>query len=139
MPGARRRLPSTDPNDLEASIGGTMPGFTLKIVGHALCRSFFTSRLLKFGILSMVATTTGELIGGGWRCGRGIDWDFASFSSFQTHLCGGRQKLWDADQIVCSGGEDKEPFDQVAPPVPGLSQAADRLDPAERLFDTAFA
>jgi hypothetical protein len=70
----------------------------------------------------MAATTTGELIGGGGRCGRGIDWGFASFSSLQTHLRDGRQKLWDPDQIVCDGGEDKEPFDQVAPTMPGLSR-----------------
>ena len=83
----------------------------------------------------MAATPTGELIGGSWHGGRGIDCDFVSFSSLQTHLRCGRQKLWDTDQIVCRGREDKEPFDQVAPPMPGLAQAADRLDPTERLFD----
>src|SRR5262245_22474327 len=75
-------------------------------------------RLLKFGVLPMAATTTGELIGGGGRFGRGIEWGFPSFSSLQTHLRDGRQKLWDPDQIVCDGGEDKEPFDQVAPTMP---------------------
>ena len=75
------------------------------------------------------------MIGGSWHGGRGIDCDFVSFSSLQTHLRCGRQKLWDTDQIVCRGREDKEPFDQVAPPMPGLAQAADRLDPTERLFD----
>src|SRR5580704_19624308 len=93
-----------------------------------------SSRLRKFGILSMAATTTGELIGGGRR-GCGIEWGFASFSSLQTHLRDGRQKLWDPDKIVCDGCEDKEPFDQVTPTMPGLSQAASRLDPAEGLLD----
>jgi hypothetical protein len=83
----------------------------------------------------MAATTTGELIGVGGRRGRGIEWGFASFSSLQTHLRHGRQKRWDLDQIVCDGAEDKDPFDQVAPTMPGLSQAAGRLDPAEGLFD----
>jgi hypothetical protein len=83
----------------------------------------------------VAATTTGELIGVGRRRGRGIEWVFASFSSFQTHLRHGRQKLWDPDQIVCDGGKDKEPFDQVTPTMPALSQAAGRLDPAEGLFD----
>src|ERR1700686_2008149 len=92
------------------------------------------SRLRKFGILSMAATTTGELIGGGGRRGGGIEWGFASFSSLQTHLRDGRQKLWDADKIVCDGCEDKEPFDQVTPTMPGLSQAASCLDPAEGLL-----
>ena len=87
--------------------------------------------MLKFEILSMAATTTGELTGAGWRFECAVDWDFASSRSLQTHLCRGWQKLWDTDQIVSSSGEDKEPFDQVAPPVAGLSQAADRLDPAK--------
>jgi hypothetical protein len=83
----------------------------------------------------MTATATGELIGGDRRCGRGIEWDFASFSSLQTHLCCGRQKLRDADQIVCGGGEDKEPFDQVAPPVPGLRRPPVVLIQPNGLFD----
>jgi hypothetical protein len=82
----------------------------------------------------MAATTTGELIGVGGRRGRGIEWVFASFSSL-THLRHGRQKLWDPGQIVCDGGTDKVPFDQVTPTMPGLSQGADRLDPAEGLFN----
>jgi hypothetical protein len=83
----------------------------------------------------MAATTTGELIGVGGRRGRGIEWGFASFSSLQTHLRHGRQKRWDLDQIVRDGAEDKDPFDQVAPTMPGLSQAANRLDQVEGLFD----
>src|ERR1700730_19435197 len=57
------------------------------------------------------------------------------FASLQTHLRDGRQKLWDPDKIVSDGCEDKEPFAQVTPTMPVLSQAASRLDPAEGLLD----
>src|SRR4029077_1009735 len=45
------------------------------------------------------------------------------------------QNFWNANEIVGSGGEDEEPLDQFPPAMPGLAQAADRLHPAERLFD----
>jgi len=78
----------------------------------------------------MATTTTGELISGGGRCGP-LNGFCVIFVTPGTLM----QKLRDADQIVCGGGEDKEPFDQVPPSVPSLSQAADRLDLTEGLFD----
>ena len=64
---------------------------------------------------------------------RGIGMGFCVIFVTPGPLCGDWQKLRDADQIVCGGGEDKEPFDQVPPTVPGLSQAADRLDGMQHL------
>jgi hypothetical protein len=84
----------------------------------------------------MPASTTGELIGVDRAMGAALNRVFASLLSLQTHLGHAGQKLWDPDQVVCDGGEDKEPFNQVAPTMPGLSQAAGRLYPAEGFFDS---
>ena len=45
------------------------------------------------------------------------------------------QQLWDANEVAGCGGEYEEPLDQAATAMPRLAQAADRLDPTERLLD----
>src|SRR5271165_2430134 len=59
----------------------------------------------------------------------------ASFSLLRAESSCRRQNFGYADQIVGSGCEHEEPFDQGATAMPGLAQAADGLDPAEWFFD----
>src|SRR5678815_5882749 len=47
----------------------------------------------------------------------------------------GGDNFRDADEIAGRRRQDKEPFDQAAPAVTGLAQAAYGLDPSERLLD----
>src|SRR5215469_15670971 len=53
----------------------------------------------------------------------------------KTDSSHGSQKLGDADEVIGGRGQDEEPFDQLAPTMACLAQAANRLDPSERLFD----
>jgi len=66
---------------------------------------------------------------------RGIAYGFASYSMLQTDSSGCRQNFRDTNEIVGSGGQHEEPFDQATTTMAGLAQAADRLHPPERLFD----
>src|SRR5579871_329891 len=70
-------------------------------------------------------------------CGRQepvISYVLVPFSSLQTDSSRG-EELGNANQIVSSRGQNKEPFHQAATAMTGLAQAADRLHPAEWLFD----
>src|SRR5208282_6684955 len=97
-----------------------------------------SSRLLKNVVLglnfSMSAMVMRGAIGCDRRCERGVGYGFASFSALQTDSSRRGQKLGDANEIVGGCSQDEEPFHQVAPAMSGLAQAADGLDPAERLF-----
>jgi hypothetical protein len=67
-------------------------------------------------------------------------WSERLFGMFVPHFrrsrpSRGRDKLRDADEIISGRSKDEEPFDQLAPPMPGLAQPADGLDPSERLFN----
>src|SRR6516162_4242949 len=66
------------------------------------------------------------------RCIGGVG---GSFLALQTDSSRRGQQLWDANEVVGCGGEHEEPLDQAATAMPRLAQAADRLDPPERLLD----
>jgi len=66
---------------------------------------------------------------------RGIGGSFALYSTGQTDSSRCGQNFRDANEIVGGRGQHEEPFDQAASAMSGLAQAADRLHPAERLFD----
>src|SRR4051812_15982715 len=48
---------------------------------------------------------------------------------------GSREQRPQSDQVVGRGGEGHLPIDELASTMPQLSQPADRLHPAEDLFD----
>src|SRR3974377_2124778 len=66
------------------------------------------------------------------RCIGGVG---GSFLRLQTDSSRRGQQLWDANEVVGGGGGEDETPRQAATPMPRLAQAADRLDPPERLLD----
>ena len=83
----------------------------------------------------MFSRVSRELKDADRRYWRGIWGIFASSSALQTDSSRGGDNFRDADEIAGRRRQDKEPFDQAAPAVTGLAQAADGLDPSERLLD----
>ena len=73
--------------------------------------------------------------GGDPRHGSGIGYGCAPSSTLQTDSVHCSQNFRNADDIVGCRSQNEEPFHQVPPAMSGLAQAADGLDPAERLFD----
>ena len=101
------------------------------------------SRLLKKfnarSILLMFSRVSRELKDADRRYWRGIWGIFASSSALQTDSSRGGDNFRDADEIAGRRRQDKEPFDQAAPAVTGLAQAADGLDPSEPAPRSAYA
>jgi hypothetical protein len=67
-----------------------------------------------------------------------IDQIFAhneSFPMLQADSSCGCQNRGDANEVVGSGRENEEPFNQAATAVPGLAEATNGFQPAERLLD----
>src|SRR5215469_10395765 len=67
-----------------------------------------------------------------------IDQIFAhngSFPMLQADSSCGCQNRGDANEVVGSGRENEEPFNQAATPVPGLAEATNGFQPTERLLD----
>jgi hypothetical protein len=60
---------------------------------------------------------------------------FVSSSTLPADSCCCGQELWDSNKIVGDRGENEEPLNQPAAAMAGLAQAADGLDPSERLLD----
>ena len=83
----------------------------------------------------MFASVSGEPKDADGRYWRGISGIFASSSVLQTDSSRGGDNFRDADEIAGRSGQDEEPFDQAAAAMTGLAQAADGLDPSERLLD----
>src|SRR5215469_8369115 len=70
--------------------------------------------------------------------GSDIDQIFAhngSFPLLPADSSCGCQNRGDANEVVGGGRENEEPFNQVASTVPGLAEAADFFQAAERLLD----
>ena len=83
----------------------------------------------------MFASVSGEPKHADRRYWRGIWGIFASSLALQTDSSRGGDNFRDADEIAGRRRQDKEPFDQAAPAVTGLAQAADGLHPPKRLLD----
>src|ERR1700751_5620176 len=83
----------------------------------------------------MFARTMNAVMGCGPRWKRGIWYNVASYSTLQTDSSRCGQQLGDADQIVSSGRQHEQPFDQCPTAMSRLAQAAYRLHPAEGFFD----
>src|SRR6266404_8798567 len=83
----------------------------------------------------MHAAPTNSRMGRDLRRMHGIGCGPASYSMLRTDSSCWGQKFWDANKVVSGGGEHEEPLHQAAAAMTGLAQAADGLDPAERLFD----
>src|SRR5262245_23620096 len=66
---------------------------------------------------------------------RGDRYHNGSRSALHTDSSRCSQDLRDANEIVGGCDENEEPFDQCAPAMSGLTQAAHGLHPTERLFD----
>jgi len=67
-----------------------------------------------------------------------IDQIFArngSFPMLPADSSCGCQNRGDANEVVGSGRENEEPFNQAATPVPGLAEATNGFQPTERLLD----
>src|SRR6516165_1588593 len=58
-----------------------------------------------------------------------------SFPLLQADSSCGCQNRGDANEVVGSGRENEEPFNQAATAVPGLAEATNGFQPAERLLD----
>jgi hypothetical protein len=57
-----------------------------------------------------------------------------SFPMLQADSSRGCQNRGDANEVVGSGRENEEPFNQVATTVPSLAEATNSFQPAERLL-----
>src|SRR3974390_2610773 len=98
-----------------------------------------TSRLLKNAAFGWIFPM---LNGGDWvgerrwrRRGCRTRYNVGSFSSLQTESSRCCHQLRDSNQIVSSRRQNEEPLHQAATTMASLAQAADRLHPAEWLFD----
>src|SRR5689334_3528947 len=83
----------------------------------------------------MFASATRGWISRDRRCNRGSGYVFTSPSALQIDSYRCRQDLRDANEIVGSSGQNKEPFDQRPSAMACLAQTANGLDPAEGFLD----
>src|ERR1700757_2587286 len=102
---------------------------------HAFAPSRLLKKIVRMTIFVTCGSKTKRLMGLERRSMRYVGGPVGSFSMLQTDSSRRGQQLWDANEIVGCGGEHEEPLDQAATAMPRLAQAADRLDPPERLLD----